>query len=361
MGRMPGLRLPIISSVGWLIGLMGGSLLIALRVGCLPSHRLLALRLKGLLWLSVCLKLGVLLAFAPRHALEWALALWVGFALVMAEFGWLFWRLYPLERAQRGLALTRGEYLHLRLRLVFEQLAPLMVVGLVGLPVTTLLQGVVTESPLEGLLLGLTGVVGIAIAVLYVRWGLPLPVRALSVGAHLQAEVQRMGRELGVPVRELLVLDGSRARIAGAFALSGGRIAITDYLLANLTEREALAVLAHEVAHLAQRRRLWRLWLLQTGAAVGLMLGTAPLWQAYACWLNLTLLALLLVGMAAPMLWLRQRHELQADTFAVSQYGADAMQSALLKVAMLRGKPPEKSLHPGLQRRLRALNRFALR
>lgn len=340
---------------------MGASLLIALRVGCLPLHRLLALRLKGLLWLSVCLKLGVLIAFAPRHALEWALAFWVGFALLMAEFSWLFWRLYPLERAQRGLTLTRQEYLHLRLRLVFEQLAPLMAVGLVGLSVTPLLHGVIARSPLEGLLLRLMGIAGIAIALLYVRWGLPLPVRALSVGAHLEAEVRRMGRELGVTVRALLVLDGSRARIASAFALSGGRIAITDYLLANLTERETLAVLAHEVAHLAQRRRLWRLWLLQIGAASGLMLATAPLWHGYARWLNLTLLALLLVGMMAPMLWLRYRHELQADAFAVSQYGADAMQSALLKVALLRGKPPEKSLHPGLQRRLRALNRFALR
>lgn len=295
--------------------------------------------------------------------IAYPLALFLGFALMLGEFMLLFWRLYPLERARRGLTLSRSEYLRLRVGLVFETAAPAVAAGLLALSAIDVLHGKPGESGGERLLIGIMGVVGVALGVLYTRRGLMLPVRSLSIAQHLQDEVQRMGRELGVQVRELLVLDGTRARMANAFALGNGRIAITDYLLANLNERETLAVLAHEVAHLAQRQRLWRLWLLELGAAVGLLVGLAPLWQRLPAWSHLLLMAALTAGMATPMVWLRRWHELQADTFAASQCGADAMKSALLKVAALRGISSEgvARVHPSLQQRLAHLERFAIR
>ncbi|MCS7064755.1 MAG: M48 family metalloprotease [Fimbriimonadales bacterium] len=299
---------------------------------------------------------------SPPVELQLALALSLGFLLLLGEFALLFWRLYPLERARWGLTLSRSEYLRLRLGLVFETVAPLVAVGLIALAVTCALHGAQRENAGERLLMSFMGVAGVALGVLYARRGLILPVRTSSLAQPLQTEVQRLGRELGVSVRELLVLDGRRARMANAFALGGGRLAITDYLLAHLAEREALAVLAHEVAHLAQRRRLWRLWLLELGAAGGLIVGLAPIWQQLPAWSHLLLMAMLMVGMAAPMVWLRRRHELEADAFAASQYGADTMKSALLKVAALRTAPSRGAtgIHPSLQQRLAHLERLAM-
>jgi len=336
-------------------------------VRCASPHRL-----KGLLWFSLLSKGVVLLGWASgvvvrRHS-AWhepalVLVLGFGFALLLGEFALLFWCLYPVECAQRGLTVSRGEYLRLRVGLVFERLAPLFAGALVLLAGLYALHPSPRASLGERLLMGMAGIGGIAIGILYARRGLFLPVRSLSLAPHLQQEVQRMGRELGIPVRELLVLDGSRARLANAFALGSGRIAITDYLLMHLTEREALAVLAHEVAHLAQRQRLWRLWMLELGAASGLVLGTASLWVSLPAWLHLMLMAMLVLGMMAPMGWLRRQHELQADAFAASQYGADAIKSALQKVAALRGTAPARfaCLHPCLQERLAHLEQLTLR
>jgi Zn-dependent protease with chaperone function len=136
-----------------------------------------------------------------------------------------------------------------------------------------------------------------------------------------------------------VVLDGRRVRMANAFALSGGRIAITDYLLAHLEPREVLAVLAHEVAHLAQRRRLVRLWAYLLGAAVGLTIGLAPLWERLPNWVGILLMGLLGFGMSLPLVLMRARNEREADTYAVSEYGTEALRSALIKHGSIIGKP----------------------
>ncbi len=323
--------------------------------------------MKLLLWLSILLKGGWLVAgfnrMAPLSEPFLTLALGGSVALILGEFAILFWWLYPLECARKGLSLSRGEYLRLRVGLVFETLAPLIAVGLIALAVAYALHGSPNKNAGEWLLMGAMGIAGVALSVLYARRGLILPVRSLRLSEHLLNEVQRMGRELGVQVREVLVLNGTRSRTVNAFALGGRRIAITDYLLANLTEREVLAVLAHEVAHLAQRRRLWRLWWLELGAAGGLVVGLAPLWQLLPAWSNPLLMAMLALGMTMPMLWLRRHHELEADTFAASQYGAEAIRSALLKVATLRGEGDKsaRGIHPALRQRLDHLARFAMR
>ncbi|MEJ5295568.1 MAG: M48 family metalloprotease [Fimbriimonadales bacterium] len=292
----------------------------------------------------------------------WAGLILVAMGLLLGEFGLIFWRLYPLERRHRGVEIGIWDYVAMRLGLIFELLAPLVAGGLMILSITYTLRGGYREHGSLGILLaGLMGTGGVGMGVLFFRRRLILPVRPLTLPESLMGEVRRMGRELGITVRDVVVLDGRRVRMANAFALSGGRIAITDYLLAHLEPREVLAVLAHEVAHLAQRRRLVRLWAYLLGAAVGLTVGLAPLWERFPNWVGILLMGLLGFGMSLPLVLMRARNEREADTYAVSEYGTEALRSALIKMARLNHREAQEQtdrLHPSLQERLRLIERF---
>jgi STE24 endopeptidase len=84
----------------------------------------------------------------------------------------------------------------------------------------------------------------------------PLPDRMLA------AEIQRLGRELGVDVDEVLVADASRrTTTANAYIAGLGptrRVVLYDTLLdGRFTTGEILFVAAHELAHV-ERRHLWK-------------------------------------------------------------------------------------------------------
>ncbi|MCS7190338.1 MAG: M48 family metalloprotease [Fimbriimonadales bacterium] len=325
-----------------------------------------ARRLRRLLWLSILWKLGTgTLFYATGNALAaplWGVTLLLGAAQVLGEFALIFRWLYPLERTQRGLTASLSEYLQARLRLVGEAVAPILTAGLGALTLGYVASGQCRADGASGALMASgMGLCALLIGLGLMRRPLHLPVRPVPVEAHLLREAQRLGREVGVSVRELLVLDGTRLRSANAFALSGGRIAVSDYLLASLTEQEVLAVLAHEVAHLALRRRLMRLWWAQLGVAVGVALLLAPLWERLPSWGLLAWLGLIALWMATPMLRLRQRHERAADAFAVSQYGVEPLASALQKIAHIHCRQAHErgdAVHPALNARLNALKRF---
>jgi Zn-dependent protease with chaperone function len=358
--------------VFWLAHLLFGLGVLALGWGwtrpSVPIGRAMR-RLRRLLWLSIGSK-GVVWGALYAHGVSLApplaaLGLLLSGGQTLLEFGAIFWRLYPYERAARGLTTHRREYLAVRLRPVLDALAPLLAVGLAGLTASYTLSGAHRAWGGWGVLsASAMGLGALLMGLSITRRPAPLPVRTVSVAPSLLAEVKRLGDELGVQAREILVLDGTRTRTANAFALSGGRIALTDYLLAALTEQELHAVLAHEMAHLAQRRRLVRLWALLTGAGVALTLVSAPLWERLPRWGLLVLLIALALGMLAPLLWLRRRHELEADAFAVSQYGAEPLASALRKLAALHPRETRRSgdaLHPSLGERLERLQRFQRR
>ncbi|GIV06331.1 MAG: hypothetical protein KatS3mg016_1906 [Fimbriimonadales bacterium] len=324
-------------------------------------------RLKRLLWLSIALKTGIgvaMYAMGGRASSPLAAAaLITGAAWVVGEFWVIFGWVYLIEKAQRSLATSRSDYLRMRLRLVWEALAPLLAVGLGALAFGDLQRGAYHTGGLWGLLS--TGAIALGaglIAIGLIRRPIPLPVHSVPVETHLLAEAQRMGRELGVTVREILVLDGMRLRNANAFALSGGRIAITDYLLANLTEPETLAVLAHEVAHLAQRRRLIGIWTRLLSVGLGTAIVYALLWERLPLWGVLVWVSALGVGMTLPILRLRQRHEHEADAFAVSQFGVEPLESALRKIAAIHQRPTHTqsdAVHPALATRLQRLRHHA--
>jgi len=325
-------------------------------------------RLRGLLWLSIGAK-GVVWAAVYAHATPLAplaaLGLMLSGAQTLLEFAAIFWRLYPRERSERGLTAARREYLAARLRPVLDALTPLLVGGLTGLTAHYTLSGAYRDWGSWGALTASAmGLTALLTGLNLTRRAAPLPVRTVSVAPSLLAEAKRLGDELGIHARELLILDGTRTRTANAYALSGGRIALTDCLLAALTERELHAVLAHEMAHLAQRRRLVRLWAALTLAGVALAVVSAPLWEYLPRWGLLTMLGALALGMLAPIVRLRRQHELEADAFAVSQYGAEPLISALRKLAALHPRDahrPSDALHPSLHERLERLQRFQQR
>ncbi|GIV09311.1 MAG: hypothetical protein KatS3mg019_1402 [Fimbriimonadales bacterium] len=320
-------------------------------------------RFRRLLWLSIFTKLALCVQVYTHSVPLTTLTLVVGAGLTLLEFGLIFHWLYPIERAQRDLRATRREYLLTRLGLVWDALAPILTFGLGALTLVYLLGDQYRALGGWGVLwvsgMGLGALMsGLSLS----RRALPLPAHSVPVAAHLLDEAQRLGRELGVPVREIVVLDGFRMRHANAFALSGGRIAMTDYLLASLTEQETLAVMAHEVAHLAQRRRLIRLWLLTLGVGVAAALALAPLWERLPSWALLLWLGLLGLSATLPLTRLRQRHEHEADDFAVSQYGVAPLRSALRKIAAIHQRETDRrsdAVHPDLQARLRRLERRA--
>jgi len=323
-------------------------------------------RLRRLLWRSIGAK-GVAWGalYAQHGAIDpplAALGLLLGVGQTLLEFAAIFGRLYPRERAERGLSIARGAYLAVRLRPVWDALTPLLAGGLAALTAHYTLSGAYRTWGGWGVLTaGAMGLTALLLGLNLTRRAAPLPIRTVSVAPSLLLEAKRLGSELGVQVREILVLDGARTRTANAYALGGGRIALTDVLLATLTERELYAVLAHEVAHLAQRRRLVRCWVLLTGAGVAATLLGAPLWERLPRWGLLAMLVALAFGMLAPMLWLRRRHEREADAFAVSQYGAEPLISALRKLAALHPRDTRRAadaLHPSLHERIQRLQRF---
>jgi len=356
--------------VFWLSFLLTSPVVLVLGWWCVradaPLGRLLR-RLKRLLWLSIGLKAGIGVA-APMIGWEVSsslamIALITGAALVFGEFWVIFGWVYPIEKVQRSLTASRSDYLRMRLRLVWEALAPFLAVGLGALAFGNIHSGTDRTGGLWGILS--TGAIALGaglIAIALIRRPTPLPVRSVPVEAHLLAEAQRMGRELGVTVREILVLDGMRLRNANAFALSGGRIAITDYLLASLTELETLAVLAHEVAHLAQRRRLIGVWARLLSVALGTAIPCALLWEHLPPWGIWIWVWVLGLGMTLPILRLRQRHEHEADAFAVSQFGVEPLESALRKIATIHQRSSHtqsSAVHPALATRLQRLRRHA--
>jgi Zn-dependent protease with chaperone function len=73
------------------------------------------------------------------------------------------------------------------------------------------------------------------------------------------------------------------------------------------------------------------------------------------------LLLALALGVLAPLIRLRRQHELEADAYAVSQYGAEPLASALRKLAAVHPRDTHRAsdaLHLSLQERLQRLQRF---
>lgn len=325
-------------------------------------------RLKRLLFVSLTAK--IILVFAvpdtlplPAPEAKVSIGIILSFGFFMLEATLITFWFFPLEKYIRSLVIQLAEFVRFRLGLILESLAPLLAGIQSLLLVQFFLSGNIRQVP-SGHWYALGMVVWILFLSLFFRRRrfllnarqVPLPFPGML------EEVQRLGREVDVTVREIVVLDGARLRMANAFAVGNDRVAITDYLLASLTEREALAVMAHEVLHLAQHKRVIKWWIAEIVIAVLLGIALTPFLRSWSTEWQLLLLPPLLWLALYPMIRLRNQHERDADAFAASQYGPETMKSALLKVAELNPKHPKHKgsrVHPDFAERIAWLDHLA--
>ncbi len=183
---------------------------------------------------------------------------------------------------------------------------------------------------------------------------LGMTLEAETVGP-LRDRVFALAARAGVPLRQVYVLSARSARIANAFAVHGGKVLLTDHLLAHLSTAEVEAVVAHELAHLRARHPLKLQWALFGGA----LLGVPFLWLPLGAW------GLAVSGLAGWLVFVTcaRRFEREADRGAVQLAGdAEALISALVKLARLGHVPVHWSraqeamlTHPSVRRRAEAL------
>lgn len=172
-----------------------------------------------------------------------------------------------------------------------------------------------------------------------------------------ELDAKTLALNMNTRLNDLLILRTSKSRIAGAFALGGGRIAITDDLLAVLSHDEFLAVMAHELRHFTQRKRTVRVAAIT--ALIAGVIGAIAAWLAAAE----SIAPIFAVGIATtvavlssvPLVRIRRENEDDADAAAVETIGAGQLMSAIAKTYAVNGRLNESGsgiIHRGLHDRL---------
>jgi Zn-dependent protease with chaperone function len=193
---------------------------------------------------------------------------------------------------------------------------------------------------------------------------------ARPVSEECRQRFQQLADRMGVRVRGFRVLPSRRQRVANAAQIGGlpdlRYIAVTDYLVDNMTPEQLDAVVAHELAHAAKHHVLKKAgaWLLTwagfqaaflaltRGHAGRPVLATAPVLLA---------VAYLVVQGAVGV-----RLERQADRVAAGVVGAEAMASSLERLGQLNDTQLDTgrgwnllTQHPGLGQRIEDARRMA--
>ncbi|MEM9536233.1 MAG: M48 family metallopeptidase [Cyanobacteria bacterium P01_E01_bin.45] len=189
-------------------------------------------------------------------------------------------------------------------------------------------------------------------------WGL-IP-QSITVGP-LRDRVFELASTAKVDIKQLYVLPTRKTQVANAFAVSGGKVMLTDYLLENLTKREVDAVIAHELAHFECKHHTSRGNLIAVVAVVSCFL------MAFKPVENVVLLGvlmfLMLGGAFIVQMYQSRRHEHQADLGAARLTGdPEAMISALAAITELAEMPAQwnplaeaMGTHPSLKNRANAI------
>ncbi len=169
------------------------------------------------------------------------------------------------------------------------------------------------------------------------RWSYT-EMRAVD-GGEFAERVNALARKAGVPLKRIYILRNRLPRESNAFAMSGGRVAITESLLRGLNKREVDAVMAHELGHLKGRHvgaqtGLYWIFFLLAGPAVDFIARIAGLPD----WTRTLPIAPLLFTLG--MSYMSKRHEFSADARVAEITGdPEAKISALARLARLTNSP----------------------
>ena len=193
--------------------------------------------------------------------------------------------------------------------------------------------------------------IDIVISLLYPLLIAPLFNKFSPLGeGSLKEKIDGLSKRLSFRYGGIFVMDGSkRSRHSNAYFTGMGplkRIVLFDTLIAQMTEDEVLAVLAHEIGH-EKKRHVLKM------TAIAILFSFAGFWVLDLCmgWGNLYAAfgfaspsrhaLLLIVGLISgpatffltPLLsGLSRKHEYEADAFAAAATSAEAMGSALTKL-----------------------------
>lgn len=199
---------------------------------------------------------------------------------------------------------------------------------------------------------------------------------------ELREEIENYSNKIDFPLKNVLVIDGSkRSSKANAFFSGLGKkkkIVLYDTLIENHTNEELVAVLAHEVGHYKKKHIVtgYITSLLQTGLMLFIMsllifneeLSYALGGEQWAIHLNLIAFGMLyapislILGIIGNIV--SRKHEYEADEFAVKTYKGGALQRALKKLSVdnLSNLFPHPSYvfvhysHPPLLKRLESID-----
>lgn len=198
----------------------------------------------------------------------------------------------------------------------------------------------------------------------------------------LKDEIQKFADKTGFKLDNVYVMDGSKRSSKGNAYFSGlgakKRIVLFDTLISELSTKEIVAVLAHEIGHYKKKhtRSGIILSLLQTGLMFyifSLFIGNENLSAALGAEQHGFHLGLIAFGilyspissiLGLGMNLLSRANEYQADEYAKQNYDGQSLGDALIKlsVSTLSNLTPHKAYvffyysHPTLLQRLKAIN-----
>lgn len=167
----------------------------------------------------------------------------------------------------------------------------------------------------------------------------------------------QLAQEMDVKLNDILLLRTHRAPMAGAFALSGNRAAITDHFLSALTLQEFRAVMAHEFAHFKQRRASGLAFLIAMISILGASSGA--MWIASRESLNDFAVSFLFLGIIwvciLPLVRQKAQHEDEADEIAIKHTDPFDLMTGIAKAYALNGRLKDRTgdtVHRSLSGRL---------
>jgi STE24 endopeptidase len=198
---------------------------------------------------------------------------------------------------------------------------------------------------------------------------------------ELKEEISTFSEQVGFKLDNVFVMDGSKRSSKGNAYFSGlgakKRIVLFDTLINELSTKEIVAVLAHEIGHYKKKHTLSGILisLLQTGFMfyiLGVFIGNPLLSEALGAEEHGFHLGLIAFGILfSPIstfiglvmnVWSR-KNEYEADDFANKHHSGQALGDALIKlsVSSLSNLTPHKAYvffyysHPTLLQRLKAI------